>query len=120
MHELINYGWLKREASDIKYKNKFQRISILMAAYKSLEIENFQYVLIEQYFISDNNLYFIGNDEIYSIDLNDDFNLDFYKDSKGDYDKIKFICKYSKENIIKFELLSNEFKREKRLKELGI
>ena len=118
MNELIEYGWIKRDLSDLKYKNKFHRISILMRIFKSQEIENFQYVLINEYFINKNNLYFIGNEEVYSIDLNDDFNIDIYKDTEGEYNKIKFICKYSIENIIKFELISNKHKRDKRIDEI--
>jgi hypothetical protein len=118
MNELIEYGWIKRDLSDKKHKNKFQRISILMNAYKAQDIENFEYVLIDKYFIDKNNLYFIGNGEIYCIDLNDDFNIDIYKDPEGDYNKIKFICKYSIENIIKFELISNKYKRDKRIDEI--
>ena len=118
MTELINYGWIKRDPSNLKYKDKFHRISILMRIFKSQEIEDFQYVLINEYFINKNNLYFIGNNEIYTIDLNDDFNLDIYKDTKEDYDKIKFIAEYSIENIIKFELISNELKREKRINDI--
>ena len=76
MNDLIKYGWIKRDLSDIKYKKEFLTISILMRTFKSQEIENFQYVLIDKYFIKENNLYFIGNNEIYSIDLNINFNQD--------------------------------------------
>lgn len=118
MDELIKLGWKKREFDSV-YKNRFQKISILMRAYKSKEIKDFEYVLIDHYFIDNsNNLYFIGNKEIYCIDLNDDFNIDIYKDPKGDYRKIKYICEYSIDNIIKYELLSNEYKREKRINEI--
>ena len=119
MNKLIDYGWTKRELSDTKYKKRFHRISILMRIFKSQEIDNFEYVLIDEYFIDNkNNLYFIGNNEVYCIDLNNDFDSDIYKDTKGDYDKIKFICEYSIENIVKFELISNELKRDKRINDI--
>ena len=118
MQDLKKYGW-NDDKFDSIYKRKFQRISILMRIFKSQEIDNFEYVLIDKYFIdTKNNLYFIGNNEVYSIDLNDDFNLDINIDPKSDYNKIKFICKYSIENIIKFELISNELKRDKRIAEI--
>lgn len=118
MSDLIKYGWIKREFNTV-YKKRFQRISILMRAYKPSEMENFEYVLIDEYFIDkNNNLYFIGNNEVYSIDLNDDFNMDIYKDPEGDYKKIKFICKFDMYNILKYELVSNKYKREKRINEI--
>ena len=108
MNNLIKYGWVKREFNTV-YKKRFQMISILMRIFKSQEIENFEYVLIDEYFIDkNNNLYFIGNNEVYSIDLNDDFNIDIYKDPEGDYKKIKFICEYNIDNIFKYEFESDE------------
>lgn len=118
MDELVKYGWIKREFDTI-YKRRFQRVSILMRAYKPGEIDNFEYVLIDKYFIDTNkNLYFIGNNEVYSIDLNDDFCEDIYKDPESDYKKIKFVCDYTLDNIIKYELVSNKYKREKRINEI--
>jgi hypothetical protein len=118
MIDLIKLGWIKREFTS-PYRFRFQRISILMRAYKSKEIENFEYVLIDKYFIdSNNNLYFIGNNEVYSIDLNDDFYIDIYKDPEGDYRKIKYVCSYNYDNIIKYELASNKYLREKRIDNL--
>lgn len=114
MEELIKYGWTIRQY-DTVYKLRFLRISVLMRVFKSREIENFEYVLIDQYFIDNNNLYFIGNNEVYSIDLNDDFN---YYDLELDYKKVKFICKYSIEKIIELELISPKYKRDKRINEV--
>lgn len=75
-------------------------------------------MLIDEYFIDKNNsLYFIGNNEVYSIDLNDDFNFDNI-DFECDYKKIKFICVYSLDNIFKYELISDKYKREQRLNEI--
>jgi len=113
MINLVKYGWIKMDISDSIYKTKFHTISILMRTFKSQEIENFQYVLIDQYFIKEDNLYFIGNNEIYSINLNDYFHQDIYKDPEGDYKKIKFICKYNIENIFIYELISDQLRRDK-------
>jgi hypothetical protein len=118
MNDLIKYGWIKRDLSDIKYKKEFLTISILMRTFKSQEIENFQYVLIDKYFIKENNLYFIGNNEIYSIDLNINFNQDIYKEPLVEYKKIKLISKYSINNILKYELISNQLKRDIRLNKI--
>ena len=114
MIDLVKYGWIKRDISDSIYKTKFHTISILMTTFGSKD-ENFQYVLIDQYFIKEDNLYFIGNNEIYSINLNDYFHQDIYKDPEGDYKKIKFICKYNIENIFAYELISDQLRRDKRL-----
>jgi hypothetical protein len=91
-----------------------------MRVYKSQEIKNFQYVLIDKYFIdSENNLYFLGNGQVYSIDLNDDFCYKSDLESlENDYKKIKFICKYSINNIFKYELVSDKYKRDKRINEI--
>ena len=118
MNDLIKYGCIKRDLSDIKYKKEFLTISILMRTFKSQEIENFQYVLIDKYFIKENNLYFIGNNEIYSIDLNINFNQDIYKEPLVEYKKIKLISKYSINNIFKYELISNQLKRDIRLNKI--
>lgn len=117
MDNLIKYGWVKSKFNS-PYKKKFHRISMLMRIFKSQEIDNFEYVLIDEYFIDKNSsLYFIGNNEVYSIDLNDDFNFDNI-DFEIDYKKIKFICKYSLDNIFKYDLISNRYKREKKINEL--
>ena len=50
MIDLVKYGWIKRDISDSIYKTKFHTISILMTTFGSKD-ENFQYVLIDQYFI---------------------------------------------------------------------
>jgi hypothetical protein len=88
---------------------------------KSHEIKNFIYVLIDVYFIDDNNnLYFFGNDDVYSVDLNDSFNYN-YTDIDlcwDDYKKIKFICKLTLENIIEHELVSKQFRRDKKISDL--
>lgn len=119
MDDLIKYGWIERDLTNYEMGFRFRTISILMRAYKSQEIDNFEYVLIDKYFIDNNNsLYFIGNNEIYSIDLSDDFNIDIYRDPEGDYKKIKFICEYTMDNIFKYELVSNKYKREKRINEI--
>lgn len=119
MIDLIKYGWIENEFNTI-YKRKFQRIALLMRSYKSQEIDNFEYVLVDKYFIDNNNsLYFIGNNEVYSIDLNDDFCYKSDLESlEKDYKKIKFICKYNIENIFTYELVSNKYKREKRINEI--
>jgi hypothetical protein len=119
MDNLIEYGWVESEFNTI-YKRKFQRIALLMRAYKSQEIEKFQYVLIDKYFIdSENNLYFLGNSQVYSIDLNDDFCYKSDLESlENDYKKIKFICEYTIDNIFKYELVFNKYKREKRINEI--
>lgn len=93
---------------------------MLIRIFKSQEIENFEYVIINEYFIDKNkNLYFIANNEVYSINLNDDFNFNNLKSSlETDYIKIKFICEYSIDNIFKYELISNKYKREQRLNEI--
>ena len=119
MNDLIKYGWIERDFTNYEMGFRFRTISILMRAYKSQEIDNFEYVLIDKYFIDNNNsLYFIGNNEIYSIYLNDNFNEDIYKDTEGDYKKIKFICEYTMYNVFKYELVSNKYKREKRINEI--
>ena len=57
MDDLIKYGWIERDLTNYEMGLVFLRISTLMRAYKSQEIENFQYVLIDKYFIdSENNL----------------------------------------------------------------
>lgn len=117
MNNLIKYGWVKSEFNS-PYKKKFHRIAMLMRIFKSQEINNFEYVMINEYFMDKNNsLYFIGNNEVYSIDLNDDFNFDNI-DFECDYKKIKFICVYSLDNIFKYELISDKYKREQRLNEI--
>lgn len=118
--DLIKLGWIKRDISDYTYKNRFLKISQLMRTFKSQEIENFIYVLINEYFIDNDNLYFFGNDEIYSIDLNDDFsyNCEDINLLIGDYKKIKFVCKLTSENIIKHGLISKEFKRDEKISDL--
>lgn len=119
MNNLIKYGWVKSEFNS-PYKKKFHRIAMLIRIFKSQEIENFEYVIINEYFIDKNkNLYFIANNEVYSINLNDDFNFNNLKSSlETDYIKIKFICEYSIDNIFKYELISNKYKREQRLNEI--
>jgi hypothetical protein len=117
MNDLIKYGWIKAEFNTI-YKRKFHRISTLMRIFKSQEIDNFEYVLVDEYFIDKNNsLYFIANNEIYKIDLNDEFNFD-NTNFENDYKKIKFICKYSLDDIFKHELVSDKYKRDKRINEI--
>ena len=117
MNDLIKYGWIKAEFNTI-YKRKFHRISTLMRIFKSQEIDNFEYVIINEYFIDkNNNLYFIANYEIYRIELNDDFNYD-NSNFESDYKKIEFICKYSLDDIFKHELISDKYKRDIRINEL--
>jgi hypothetical protein len=117
MDILIKYGWIKAEFNTI-YKRKFHRISTLMRIFKSQEIDNFEYVLIDEYFIDKNNfLYFITNNEIFKIYLNDEFNFD-NTNFENDYKKIKFICKYSLDDIFKHELVSDKYKRDKRINEI--
>jgi len=118
--DLIKWGWTERDRSDQEFSRLFHRISALMRT-KSHEIKNFIYVLIDVYFIDDNNnLYFFGNDDVYSVDLNDSFNYN-YTDIDlcwDDYKKIKFICKLTLENIIEHELVSKEFRRDKKISDL--
>jgi hypothetical protein len=118
--DLIKWGWIKRDISDYIYKNRFLKISQLMRTFKSQEIENFLYVLINEYFIDNNNLYFFGNEEVYSIDLNDDFiyNCEDINLLVEDYKKIKFVCKLTLEDVIKHGLISKEFKRDKKISDL--
>jgi hypothetical protein len=120
MDDLIKYGWVERDLTNYEVGFVFLRISTLMRVYKSQEIKNFQYVLIDKYFIdSENNLYFLGNGQVYSIDLNDDFCYKSDLESlENDYKKIKFICKYSINNIFKYELVSDKYKRDKRINEI--
>jgi hypothetical protein len=120
MDDLIKYGWIERDLTNYEMGLVFLRISTLMRAYKSQEIENFQYVLIDKYFIdSENNLYFLGNSQVYNIDLNDDFCYKSDLESlENDYKKIKFICEYTMYNVFKYELVSNKYKREKRINEI--
>ena len=120
MNDLIKYGWVERDLTNYEVGFVFLRISTLMRVYKSQEIKNFQYVLIDKYFIdSENNLYFLGNGQVYSIDLNDDFCYKSDLESlENDYKKIKFICKYSINNIFKYELVSDKYKRDKRINEI--
>jgi hypothetical protein len=115
MDDLIKYGWIKSQFNST-YEEKFRRIALLMRIFRSQEIDNFKYVIINEYFIDKSDkLYFIGNDEIYKIDLNDNFNYENYDD---DWRKIKFICEYNIDNIFKYELFSNKYKRDKRITEI--
>jgi hypothetical protein len=120
MNKLIEFGWIL-SSNNFEYINKLRRCMFLMRLFKPLEIENFTYTLIDKYFIDNSsNLYFIGNNEVYSININEDFN--YLKDSIDscleDYKKIKFICKYSIDNIYTYELISIDLKREKRINEI--
>ena len=76
MNDLIKYGWIKAEFNTI-YKRKFHRISTLMRIFKSQEIDNFEYVLIDEYFIDKNNSLYFKKIKIY---------FNFY-----DYDQFYFV-----------------------------
>jgi hypothetical protein len=116
MDNLTEYGWVSYPNlfSDV-HGDKLRRCMFLIRLFKKY------YLLIDKYFIDNiNNLYFIGNNDIYAINLNDDFNYskDVIDYCLEDYNKIKHICEYSLDNIIKYELISSKYKRDKRIREI--
>jgi hypothetical protein len=112
MDKLIEYGWISSTNlfNDI-HGDRLRRCMFLIRLFEKY------YLLVDKYFLDINNLYFIGNNKVYVIDINEDFN--YSKDSIDscleDYKKIKFLCKYNLENIFKYELISDQLRRDKRL-----
>jgi len=108
MNELIKYGWIKRDFNSDEYKLIFLRISTLIRLFNKKE--NFEYLIIDYYFVSNNNLYFIYNEIIYCLNLYIGFN---YKsdliDLEKDFNKIIPIDSFSIEKIIELDIISKDY-----------
>lgn len=117
MNELINYGWIKRDFNSDEYKLIFLRISTLIRLFNKKE--NFEYLIIDYYFILNNNLYFIYNKIIYCVNLDIGFN---YKSDlinlEKDFNKINLIDNFSIEKIIELDIISKEYIRDKKINKI--
>jgi len=115
MDNLTEYGWISSTNlfNDI-HGDRLRRCMFLIRLFEKY------YLLVDKYFLDINNLYFIGNNKVYAIDINEDFNYskDLIDSCLEDYNKIKYICEYNLDNIIKYELISIKYKRDKRIREI--